>query len=96
MTREDVNRYIEYEAAGIGVIENDVAAVVCMADDCDNRVRVDPATNVPENGIEVKSEEFDMAFGEPTGKTIVHIFCSKDCRARKYQVTPDELEEARD
>ena len=80
MAEEDVIRYIEYEAPGIGIIDNDVAAVICQNDVCDEWVKVDPDTNVVEDGIEVQSEEFDMEAGEPTGRTIVELSCSPECR----------------
>lgn len=85
MTRQDIIRYIEEEAPGIGILENDTAAVVCLNVGCEETVDVDPDTLVVEGeGVEVESEEYDMEAGERTGRTFVEIYCSSECRNEHY------------
>lgn len=93
MTCVDVLRFIEYEAPGLGMVENDVAAVVCFNDDCESTVAVDPATLVVEDddAVDIESEEFDHETGETTGRTRVEIYCSIECRNEKYGKNPAEL-----
>lgn len=82
----DILRYIEYEAPGMGMIHNDVAAVVCDNDPCNETVSVDPNTLVieDESAVDIESEEMDMETGEKTGYTRVEIYCSPQCRNEAY------------
>lgn len=82
----DVLRYIEYEAPGMGMVHNDVSAVVCDNDECDASVLVDPATLLPEDedARDIESKEMDMETGETTGYTRVEIYCSRECLSEAY------------
>jgi predicted nucleic acid-binding Zn-ribbon protein len=79
-------RYIEYEAPGMGMVENDVTAVECLNRDCDASVKVDPYTLYPEDddAVDLESKEMDMETGELTGYSQVEIFCSPECRNQRY------------
>lgn len=82
----DTIRYIEYEAPGMAMVENDVSEVVCFHEDCDERVPVDPATIVPEpaEAVDIEAREMDPQTGETTGYTRVEIYCSTECRNDRY------------
>lgn len=86
MTKDDLARYIEEEAPGIGILINDVAAVVCEHEECDERVTVDPATLVEEDeGAEsVAADVYDPETGETTGRTELSIYCSEECKRKMY------------
>ena len=91
MSCVDVLRYLEYEAPGMGMVENTVSEVVCLNDNCDERVTVDPDTYHPldADAVDVESEEWDMEAGEPTGYTQVEIYCSTECRNEQYTTDPE-------
>lgn len=93
MTKEDVKRYISYEAPGLGVVDNEVSEVVCNNDGCDGRVEVDPATLVPEDPDAVDVEARDP---ETMNRYQVEIYCSSECRSETYggNVSDKEAEEA--
>lgn len=87
MAKEDVNRYIEFEAPGIAMVENDVAAVVCFRPECETSVSVDPATLVveDEDAVDIVSEAVDPE--DPVNgdtRDQVEIFCSLECRNQTY------------
>jgi hypothetical protein len=86
-------RHIQYEAPGLGVVENEVSAVVCFNEECDETVRVDPATLVVEDdeAVSVEADVYDPETGGTTGRTEVEIYCSKDCRneQRRQAITDD-------
>lgn len=79
----------------MAMVENDVAAVVCLNDDCEERVEVDPATLYveDEDGCAIESETYDMEAGESTGRSQVEIYCSPECRNDHYSnPVPEDLE----
>ena len=84
----DLVRYIEYEAPGMGIVENEVSEVVCFNDQCDDRIEVDPATLVEEESkaVSIESKIMDMQTGERTGGVRVEIYCSSDCRNDQYSI----------
>lgn len=86
MSKEDVKRYLEYEVPAIGMVDNDVSEVVCLRDDCEERVEVDPASLVVEDddAVDVVSELFDHESGQATGRKQVEIYCSPECRNGQY------------
>lgn len=86
MAKEDVKRYIKFEAPGMGMVENKPASVVCFNNECDTEIEVDPDTLVPwdDDAVDVVSEEMDMETGELTGRHQVEIFCSSGCRNGHY------------
>lgn len=86
MSPDDLKRYIEEEAPGIGVLGNDVSAVVCFRNECTDTVSVDPETLVVEDrdAVDVESEEYDFEKGETTGRVRVEIYCSPACRKEQY------------
>lgn len=81
MSEEDVKRYIEFKAPGMGVVDNDVSEVVCYRDGCEEHVSVDPATLVPEDADAVDVEAQDP---ETMNTYQVEIYCTPDCRNRTY------------
>jgi len=88
---ERVRRYIEYETPGMGMVQNDVSAVVCFNDVCTERVTVDPATLVIEgDGVDVVSRELDPETGATTGYERVEIYCSPACRNDHYRTEAPE------
>lgn len=86
LTCVDLLRYIEYEAPGMGVVENKVSSVVCFETECEERITVDPETLVieDEEGVSVEAKKFDPETGETTGAVGVQLFCSPDCRDEYY------------
>ena len=82
----DLLRYIEYEAPGMGIVDNDVSEVVCHNPMCDETIPVDPASLVAEDedAVDVESEEYDMESGERTGYVQVEIYCEPSCRNDAY------------
>jgi len=91
----DLIRYIEYEAPGIAMVENDVARVVCFNDDCKQTVDVDPHTMYvrDEDACSIESETYDMEAGEKTGHSRVEIYCSPECRNDQYNTpVPGDVE----
>lgn len=81
MSKDDVRRYIEFEAPGMGVVDNDVSEVVCYRDECDERVEVDPPTLVPEDEDAIDVEARDA---ESHNVFQVEIYCSSTCRNKFY------------
>ena len=49
MSKDDVRRYIKFEAPSLAMVENDVSKVVCFRNGCSEQVTVDPSTLVPED-----------------------------------------------
>lgn len=87
MSKDDVRRYIEYEAPGMGMVENEVSEVVCFRDECRGRIEVDPATLVVEDDEAVDVESGFV--GEPN-RTRLEIYCSPECRNKRYSQTETE------
>lgn len=83
MGKEDVKRYIEFEAPGMGVVDNSVSEVVCYRQSCEGRVAVDPQTIVPEDGDAV-----DVVARDPETHNVcqVEIYCSPECRNQEYSL----------
>lgn len=86
MSEEDVKRYIEFEAPGMGIVDNEASEVVCYRDGCDERVEVDPPTLVPED-----EDAVDVEARDPETMNIyqVEIYCTPECRNRMYGVADD-------
>lgn len=89
----DMLRYIEHEVPDAGMVHNDVAALVCASNHCDETIDVDPATLVAEDhdAVSLESEEFDMETGETTGFTRLELYCSAECRNDHFdRQAPDQ------
>jgi len=86
MSKEDVERYVNFEVPAMGIVSNQPTALRCYNNECDESVSVDPDTLVVEDteGCVVESEEYDTETGEPTGAVTVEIFCSPSCRNDHY------------
>lgn len=83
MTREDVKRYLQFEAPAIGEVLNEPAAVECLNDECEETVQIDPATKVIEgDGVETRSR-----IARESNRERVEIYCSAECRNDNYGVT---------
>ena len=81
MSEDDILRYIEYEAPGMGVVDNMVSEVVCYRTTCDNRIEVDPHTLVVEDddAVDVEAKDIDSA-----NTYQIEIYCSGECRNEAY------------
>jgi len=81
MTKEDVKRYLSFEAPGMGVVANRPAAVVCFRVSCDEVVPIDPDTIVPED-----RDAVDVEARDPDSHNVyqVEIYCCADCRNAAY------------
>jgi len=96
MSKDDVRRYIKFEAPSLAMVENDVSKVVCFRNGCSEQVTVDPSTLVPEDdeAVDLVAQVADM--GDPLQEDAhdrVEIYCSSDCRNQRY-TQPDTDREA--
>jgi len=81
MTKEDVKRYLSFEAPGMGVVANRPAAVVCCRGSCGEIVPIDPDTIVPED-----ADAVDVEARDPDSHNVyqVEIYCCGECRNAEY------------
>jgi hypothetical protein len=86
MTKEDVNRFVEYEAPGIGIVENDPAELVCFRHECEETVEVHPLTLVPEDDDAV---DVEAGFIGDSSRVRYEIYCSGECRNKNYDAGTD-------